>query len=148
MAWPKWDSLLEELDPALDGVGDITQPYMAACRRCSKSLRHVLPNGTPHVTRVVAAVSVLAPLYVTYTVTETVEPQTGSISQRISFTPAPEVELHARTLARGIERTLEYRPFPLRLSNVVVPDVFVPHAEGAQATLLSALFDSQLLNLP
>lgn len=148
--WPEWDALLEELDLALDGVGDVTQPYMAACRRCSKSTKQPLQDGTHQVTYAVAAVSILAPLYVIYSVTETVDPRTGSSSQQFSFAPAQERGLFSSTLARGIERVLGCRPFPLSLSDVPIPEVFVPHLDGERATLLSALFDlpQQLRNLP
>ncbi|WP_224242063.1 hypothetical protein [Hyalangium gracile] len=148
MEWPRWDSLLQELDLTLDGVGDVTQPYMAACRRCSKSIRRPPENGAQPLTRMVAAVSVLAPLYVSYCVTQSAPPRGGSAGQNLSFEPPQEVESQANTLRRSIERVLGYRPFPLPLSNIRVPDVFVPHLGGEPATLLTALFDAPLDNLP
>ncbi len=121
---------------------------MAACRRCAKSLRHTLPGSAQQVTRIAAAVSVLAPLYITYCTTETVAPDGRSISQHFSFEPTDEAKPYTGVLARTIEHVLSYRPFPLHLANVSVPGVFVPHLGGTQATLLFALFDQQLHNLP
>ncbi|HYH96716.1 hypothetical protein [Hyalangium sp.] len=148
MEWPAWDSLLEELDIALGSAGDVTQPYMAACRRCSRSEKQPLPDGAQLVTRAIAAVSVLAPLYVTYCITETVGPRSEPLFHHFSFEPTDDVKPHFVTLARTIERVLGYRPFPLHLHNVLVPEVFVPHLGGEQATLLYALFDKELHNLP
>jgi hypothetical protein len=148
MDWKEWELLLEELDTTLDGVGDVTQPSMAACRRCAKSVKQSPPGQAQQVTRVVAAVSVLAPLYITYCTTETIGSHGRPAAQHFSFEPTNEARSYAEVLASTVERVLGYRPFPLHLADVRVPGVFVPHLDGAQATLLFALFDQQLHNLP
>jgi hypothetical protein len=146
MEWPEWDALLDELDTQLGGVGDVSQPSMAACRRCSKSVKRSLPGGEQHITRAVAAVSVLAPLYVTYCVTDPAPHAPGL--PHFTFDPTDVVRPHTAVLAQTIERVLGYRPFPLKLANIALPGLFVPHVGGEQATLLDALFDKQLDNLP
>ncbi|WP_044198360.1 hypothetical protein [Hyalangium minutum] len=146
MEWPKWDTLLEELDSQLGGIGDVTQPYMAACRRCSKAVTLSPPEGAQRISRAVAAVSVLAPLYITYCITDT-DPRAPNVPH-FTFDPTDEVRPYTVTLAQSIERVLGYRPFPTHLANVRIPGLFVPHGSGEQATLLDALFDRQLDNLP
>src|SRR5690606_26209641 len=62
MVWPEWNTLIQEMRRTSDAVGDCTQPWMTACRRCCVDLERPLPHGARHVTRVAAAASVLAPL--------------------------------------------------------------------------------------
>jgi ribosome modulation factor len=146
MEWPEWDTLLEQLDSQLGGVGDVTQPYMAACRRCSKAVTFSSPEGAQRIVRAVAAVSVLAPLYITYCIPDTA-PGAPDVP-RFTFEPTDEVRPYTATLAQSIERVLGYRPFPIHLATVRLPGLFVPHGSGEQATLLDALFDRQLDNVP
>jgi hypothetical protein len=147
MAWPEWSSLLKELRASFKPVGDGTQPWVAACRRCCIYVERPLPEGRRIVTRVAAAASILAPLYVTYCTTVTVAPHHKSLPC-FSFAPTDEVQGYATQLAALVERVLGYQPFPLQLAGVPVPGLRVGHLLGRDATLLDALFDGDLANLP
>lgn len=150
MAWPEWKTLIQEMRRSFDAIGDCTQPWMSACRRCCVYLKRPLPNGARHVTRVAAAVSVLAPLYVIYCTTEVVVGKhLPSQEHRLLFELPEEAQPHAAALATLIERILGYQAFPLQFANTHVPGIRVYHILGdAGATLLEALFDDQLDNLP
>lgn len=149
MAWPQWTALLREMRTVFGtGTADCTQPWGTACRRCCVYLTRPLPDGTHSVTRVAAAASILAPLYVTYCTTAIVAHQ----KQRdltFSFEPPDEAREHASQLAALVERVLGYHPFAPRLANVPVPGVRVSYLDSTQEpTLLTALFDNHLDNLP
>jgi hypothetical protein len=147
MAWPEWSFLLEEIRASFRPVGECTQPWVAACRRCCIYVEQPLPDGTRIVTRVAAAASILAPLYVTYCTTVTITPH-HKHAPRFSFVPIDEIQGYATQLAALVERVLGYQAFPLQLASVQVPDLRVAHLFGKDATLLDALFDSDLANLP
>jgi hypothetical protein len=148
MAWKEWDVLLSELETAFPNLvsADCTQPWMTACRRCCVYLERPLPDGAKFIMRVAAAASILAPLYVTYCTTATVK---GGIQKdlRFSFEPTTETREHTATLANLVERILGYRPFPLRFTDTLMPEVRVGHIRGKEATLLDAFFDNHLENL-
>jgi hypothetical protein len=147
MVWPEWKTLLQEMRRSFDGVGDCTQPWMSACRRCCVYLTRPLPNGAR---RVAAAVSVLAPLYVIYcTTTLVVNKHTPAHERRLFLELPEEAQPHAATLSALIERILGYQAFPLQFANIHVPEIRVYHmTSDSGATLLEALFDNRLDNLP
>jgi hypothetical protein len=109
-------------------------------------LERPLLNGAKFITRVAAAASILAPLYVTYCTTATVA-QGHQQDLHFSFEPTAEAREHSATLAKLVERTLGYRPFPLRFAGTVMPELRVGHIHGKEATLLDAFFDNHLENL-
>lgn len=147
MDWPEWETLKEEMRRSFDAIADSTQPRVAACRKCCVYFRRPLPNGARHVTRVAAAASVLAPLYVTYCTTESVVDR-QSDDTRLLFDFPDEVKPHAAKLAALVERTLGYQAFPLQFAQVPVPGARVDHVPWRrEPTLLDAFFDSMLESL-
>jgi hypothetical protein len=147
VAWPEWRALIQDMRRSFDSYGDCTQPWVAACRRCCVYLKRPLPNGAYHLTCIASAVSVLAPLYVTYCTTEIVVDK-HSQETRLFFELPEEVKPQAAILSALVERVLGYQAFPLRFANVPVPGIRVEHADSKpEVTLLDALFDSQLDSL-
>jgi ribosome modulation factor len=149
MAWPQWTALLREMRAVFGAsTADCTQPWGTACRRCCVYFTHPLPDGTSLVTRVAAAASILVPLYVTYCTTAVV----ANRKQRdltFSFEPPDEFRKDTSQLAALMERVLGYQAFDLRLANIPVPGVRVTYLDSSQGpTLLTALFDNHLDNLP
>lgn len=149
MAWPQWTALLKEMRAVFGPrTADCTQPWGTACRRCCVYFTRPLPDGASLVTRVAAAASILAPLYITYCTTAVVAHQ----QQRdltLSFEPPDGFHEPTSQLAALVERVLGYHPFDLRLANLPVPGVRVNYLESHQEpTLLTALFDNHLDNLP
>jgi hypothetical protein len=149
--WKQWDDFLDGLRSALPGhdLRDVTYPLADACSRICLYLREPLPDGGRIVTRVVGAVCILAPLYLVYTATTTVGPDKIATQPRLSFEPSGEAKPYADTLARHIEQVFGYRPFPLELADVPLPDLRVESLYESP-TLLGALFASRdtLANLP
>jgi hypothetical protein len=150
MIWPKWKILKEELRHSFGSAyADSTQPRVAACRKCCVYIRHPLPQGARQVTRVAAAVSVLAPLYVIYCTTEiVVDKHSQSQEGRLLFELPEEVRPQAATLAALVERTLGSQAFPLQFASVQVPGIRADHTHrDTGVTLLDALFDNHLESL-
>ncbi|HVG64391.1 MAG TPA: hypothetical protein VNA24_37865, partial [Hyalangium sp.] len=54
----------------------------------------------------------------------------------------------ADIFAQLIEQHLGYRPFPLQLADVPLPDISVDFLHSNQPTLLTALFANHLEDLP
>lgn len=150
LAWKEWDLLLEALHEAFPGeeAGDVTQPRMAACLRCCLYRNEPQPDGSQRVTRVAAAVSVLAPVYLVYVTTQTLWFRQRSTRSQLFLQAPSEVRPQADTLSRLIESILGYRPFPLPLAEVAVPEIRVIYLKRAQPTLLTALLSDHLENLP
>ncbi|WP_324994401.1 hypothetical protein [Hyalangium sp.] len=151
LAWEQWDQVLAAVESAFpeNGVRDATQPWHSACRRCCLYVKEALPAGGQTVIRIVAAASVLAPLYVTYVTTRTLKPGARASSPQLTFEPPQEAKPQVDALTRVIERELGYRPFPLELAEVTLPDVRVGYRNSlAPPTLLDALFSDDLANLP
>ncbi|WP_224245635.1 hypothetical protein [Hyalangium gracile] len=149
LVWPEWKELLRELrGPFGNSFADCTQPWGKACRRCCVYVERPLPGGARWVIQVAAAASILAPLYVTYCTTTRVEHRQHR-DLHFSFEPLEEVREQTAQLALLVEHVLGYQPFPLQLANVKVPGIRVSHiGEREEATLLDALFDDDLANLP
>lgn len=149
--WKEWDDFVERVRSLFSGydVRDVTPPSVDACCRCCVYLREPLPDGGRVVTRVVGAVSILAPLYLVYVTTETVRPDKTSTGAQLTFEPTGEAKPYADELARLIERTFGYRPFPLELADIPLPELRVAFLYE-QPTLLGALFAARdtLENLP
>ncbi len=116
---------------------------------CCVYLRHPLPEGGQVLTQVVGAVSILAPLYLVYVTTQTVRPDKTATRPLLDFAPTGEAKAPADTLARLIEQVFGYRPFPLELADLPLPDLRVESLNEAP-TLLGALFAARdsLANLP
>jgi hypothetical protein len=149
MAWPEWKELLRQMQvPFGNEYADCTQPWGAACRRCCVYVERPLPDGARLITRVAVAASILAPLYVTYWTTSIVANREHRNLQ-FSFEPTEEVREPTAQLAALVERVLGYQPFPLHLANVPVPGIRIDHVHmEREPTLLDALFDDSLENLP
>ncbi len=151
LAWEQWDQLLVAVEATFpeNGARDATQPWHSACRRCCLYIKEALPAGGQIVTRVAAAASVLAPLYVTYVTTRTLKAGARASSPQLTFDPPQEIKPKMEALARMIERELGYRPFPLEFAEVTLPDLRVGYRNSlAPPTLLDALFSDDLANLP
>jgi hypothetical protein len=151
LAWEQWDQLLAAVEAAFpeNGARDATQPWHSACRCCCLYVKQPLPAGGQVVTRVAAAASVLAPLYVTYVTTRTHKPGTRASPPQLTFDPPHEVKPKVETLARLIEQELGYRPFPLEFAEVMLPDLRVGYRNSMDPpTLMDSLFSDDLANLP
>lgn len=150
MNWKECDTLIQEVLAAFPShhVGRFSQPRMASCVYSIVSGEKPDPGRGQQVTRVVGALSVLAPVYLLYVMTELRDASGRSSRPRLSFTPSNEEKPAAYTLARLIEHHLGYRPFPLELADVPLPDVRVGYLHTKPATLLTALFSDDLENLP
>jgi len=150
--WKEWDDFLEDLQAAFpeNDIREATQPNMSACIRCCVYLRTILPDGSKVITRVASAVSILAPLYLVYSTTRTVRPDKTITPPQLTFEPDGEARSFANTMAQNIEKALDYRPFPLELADVPLPNLRVGHLDREQPTLLGALLAArdQLKNLP
>ncbi|WP_375771091.1 hypothetical protein NR798_09380 [Archangium gephyra] len=153
LRWKQWASLMDDLRVAFpDGkMGSLTPAYHTACRFCCLYLEQALPDGSQLVTRVAGAVSVLAPLYLVYTTTQLHRLDETSTRPQLSFEVEPTrwTRPYEDKMARHIERVFGYRPFPLDMADVPLPDLRVGEVYG-QPTLLSALLAERngLVNLP
>lgn len=150
MAWEKWNALLADARAAFPDhqVGDVTQPWMSACRRCCVYLVEPLAGGGEFVTRVAGAASVLAPLYLVYVTTQTIWSRTKATRPQLTFEPAGTAKLYAGMLEQLIAGRLGYQPFPLEFANVPLPNIRVDFLKLKQPTLLTALLSDDLENLP
>ncbi|MDC0711885.1 hypothetical protein POL68_25680 [Stigmatella sp. ncwal1] len=150
LAWKKWDALLEELQGAFPRhkAGDVTQPRVASCLRCCVYFEEPLPEGGRFLTRVAAAVSVLMPVYLVYATTQTLWDRRRATLPQLFFEPRSEVRQQFATLAGLLEGGLGYKPFPLQLAEVALPEIRVPYLHRASPTLLTALLSDHLENLP
>jgi ribosome modulation factor len=147
MVWPEWKTLTQEMRHTFASYADSTQPRVAACRKCCVYLERPLTRGAYHLTRVAAAASVLAPLYVTYCTTSIVVDKHEKESH-LSFELPEEVRPHAATLSALVERILGYQAFPLQFAKVPVQGIRVDYVPmDREPTLLDVLFDSQLDSL-
>jgi hypothetical protein len=173
--WPEWKHLMKELPAAFPGygIGRGTQPFVSACTRCFVYREEPLPGEERFVTRIAAAVSVLAPFYVVYATTqiwrstytpyisprdnlpsgEVKGPETfrlyHSSRPELTFVPPSAFKPAADTLSRLIEQELGCSRFPLEFAKVPLPGLRVGFFNGeGPPTLLDALFSDSLANLP
>ncbi len=173
-AWDKaltgteWKTLMRELKRAFPGagIGGGTQPYVSACMRCFLYRAEPLPGGEQLATRIAAAVSVLAPVYIVYVTTQlwyptyTAYPKRGEAgdeafhlhhfsSPQLTFDPPAAVRPDAVALARLIEEVLGHRRFPVAFAGMPLPELRVGFFNGeGPPTLLDALFSDNLAHLP
>lgn len=149
MDWKECDALIHAVQAAFPGhrAGRFIQPRKVACIYCILVLESGPGDGRVR-TRIVGAISVIAPLYLIYVTTEPLESARRSAHSRPSFAPQDAESPYASTLARLIEEHLGYRAFPLELSNVPLPEIRVDFLHGEQPTLLTALFANRLEDLP
>jgi hypothetical protein len=124
------------------------QPRHSACLYCILLLEGRDPDGGRHLTRIVGALSVLAPLYLIYVTHESLGPSQSSAHPQVTFSPEGPEKAAADMLARLIEQHLGYRPFPLDLAHVPLPEVQVDFLHSEEPTLLTALFSNHLEDLP
>lgn len=175
LAWEQWRTLLKELPLSFPSytVGVGTQPFGSACLRCFIYRKEPLPKEETLVTRIAAAVSVLAPLYIIYVTTQVwhatytsyARPADatsagvgkGNEAHRLYRSSRPQlafefpstIKADADSLARLVEQVLGCRPFPQPLARVPLPGLRVGFFNGEPLpTLLEALFSDHLENLP
>ncbi|MBZ4421595.1 hypothetical protein [Myxococcus sp. RHSTA-1-4] len=150
MDWKECDALIEAVQAAFPShfAGRFIQPRMVACLYCILVLESSGPGSGRIRTRIVGAISVLAPVYLVYVTTEPVEAARRPARARISFVPQDSERPYASKLARLIEQHLGYRAFPLELADVPLPDIRVDFLHKEQPTLLTALFANRLEDLP
>jgi hypothetical protein len=148
--WPECDALIHAVQDAFTEhrAGRFIQPRMVACLYCVLVLEPSGPESAGIRTRIVGAISVLAPLYLVYVTREPMGSAWCPDRARLSFVPQGAEKPYADTLARLIEQHLGYRPFPLELADVPVPDIRVDFLHMEQPTLLTALFANRLEDLP
>jgi hypothetical protein len=173
--WPEWKILMQELPGAFPGygIGGGTQPFVSACMRCFVYRAEPLPGEERFVTRVAAAISVLAPFYIVYVTTQIwrssytpyaiphATPSSGDVKgaetfrlyhssqPQMAFDPPSAVKPVADTLARLVEQVFGYRRFPLEFAGVPLADLRVGFFNGeGPPSLLDALFSDNLANLP
>ncbi|AKI98956.1 Hypothetical protein AA314_00583 [Archangium gephyra] len=93
--------------------------------------------------------SILAPLYLVYVTTQRVGSDDTATRPQLEFTPTGEAKSFADTVARLIEQVFGYRPFPMELADIPLPDLRVESLHES-ATLLGALFADRgtLAHLP
>lgn len=151
LAWKQWDALLERLETAFPtaGAGEATQPWHSACRRCCLYVERPHPDGGQTVIRVAAAVSILAPLYLTYVTIRSRKPGARASPPQLAFEVPGEVEPQADALARLVEQQLGCRPFPMEYAGTLIPDLRVGYRNSMEPpSLVEALFSDDLANLP
>jgi hypothetical protein len=164
-AWSKarqdqpWSELEHRLKEQFPGhtMGTYVPQYLAGGYSCFISVETPLPEGGHRLMRVGGAISVLAPLYLLFGTTEVVtlkrqeELKRASgggwtffqrIQPQLALPPTPEMQPYAEAMARCIEGTLGYHPFPVELAQVAVPEIHVPHALYGEANLMNTLFMS------
>ena len=107
-----------------------------------------LPGGGRFITRVAAAVSVLMPSYLVYATTQILWNRRSAMLPQLFVEPLSGARQPAATLASLLERGLDYKPFPLQLAEVPLPEIRVPYLTQARPTLLTALLSDHLENLP
>jgi hypothetical protein len=150
MEWKECDTLIQALQTAfpMNRVARFIQPRKVACIYCIVLVESRDPTGRRLLTRFVGAISVIAPLYLIYVTKESPDAAQPSPRPQVVFSPEGLEKTHADTLAQLIEQHLGYRPFPLQLADVPLPDIFVDFLHSEQPALLTALFANHLENLP
>jgi hypothetical protein len=150
MEWKECDTLVQALQRAFPSTraARFMQPRMAACVYCILLLEGRDPEGHWHLTRVVGALSVLAPIYLIYVTHESLGAPQASPRPHAIFLPEGPERSYANLLAQLIEHHLSYRPFPLELANVQVPEIHVDFLHSEPPTLLTAFFANHLEDLP
>jgi hypothetical protein len=168
LSWQEWKRFMRELKTTFPGyeAGGGTQPFVSACLRGFVYRTEPLPGEERLVTRVVAAVSVLAPLYLIYVTTQiwrssytvygmSEGPRDASnrlyhfTAPQLTWEPPHGVRREADRMARMVEEVLGCRPFPLHEAGVLLSDLRVSFFMGVgPPTLLDALFSDDLANLP
>lgn len=156
---------------------DFTRPRGAACYLGLVYFREPLPDGSTRLTRLVGAVSLLAPFYLVYVTTQTVWPGRRFSPPELAYPPlergtselenVPPLSLskeepattastgalaavrpYANRLAHLFEEVWGARPFPLSLAEVPLSHLRIFHLNQEQPTILNAFFFEQLENLP
>jgi hypothetical protein len=150
MEWKECDTLIQALETAFptNRVARFIQPRKVACIYCMVLVESRDPAGRRLLTRIVGAISVLAPLYLIYVTKESLDAAQPSPRPRAIFSPEGPEKTYADILAQLIEQHLGYRPFPLHLADVPLRDIFVDFLHSDQPTLLTALFANHLEDLP
>lgn len=169
--WEAWGTFMEQLRATFPGysIGGGTQPFVSACLRCQLYKVAAQPDGDQLVTRMAAAVSVLAPLYVVYVTTQRWDPPRGpeaastptdpgafrlrrASRPQLTFEPPSDLKPDADALGGLVERILRCRPFPLKLASLPVTGLRIGQLNWLSSdpppTLLDVFFSDDLANLP
>ena len=149
LAWKECDTLIQALQAAfpMARAARFMQPRHSACIYCALLLENRDHNGGRHLTRIVGALSVLAPLYLIYVTHEHIGTPRPPRA-RATFSPEGPEKAPAAQLAQLIEQYLGYRPFPLELADVPLPELQVDFLHSEEPTLLTVLFSNHLEDLP
>lgn len=144
----RWHEFLLELRQELPSftIGDGTATP-DACFRCVAYPAKGRPMP-PHNWIVVGCVSILAPIYIVYSVKYGRVGNRTGLNPRIGFEPfAPEMKLPANTISRKIEETFGVSKLPREIAETPVP-LFVKWVEPPETTLFHALFTNEPVNVP
>ena len=143
-----WHSFLRDLRQELPNftIGDGTATP-DACFRCVAYPVKGRPLP-PHHWVVVGCVSILAPVYIVYSVKYGRVGDRTRLNPRLDFEPfPPEMDLPARIIAKKIEETFGASKLPREIAEIPVP-LFVKWVEPPETTLFHALFTNEPDNVP
>lgn len=102
----------------------------------------------PHNWIVVGCVSILAPIYIVYSVQYGRVGNRMGLNPRVGFEPfPPEMQPMADLIARRIEETFGVSKLPREIAETPVP-LFVKWVEPPETTLFHALFTNEPDNVP
>ncbi len=144
----RWHAFLREVRQALPSftIGDGTATP-DVCFRCVVYPFRGRPPP-PYSWIVVGCVSILAPLYIVYSVRYGHVGNRTRLNPRVDFEPfPPEMEPVADVIARKIEETFGVSKLPRDIAETPVP-LFVKWVEPPETTLFHALFTNEPDNVP
>ncbi|WNG42720.1 hypothetical protein F0U60_00380 [Archangium minus] len=144
----RWHALLRDLRQELPEftIGDGTATP-DACFRCVAYPAKGRPMP-PHDWVIVGCISILAPIYIVYSVQYGRVGHKDRLNPRIGFEPFPlEMKLPADILSRKIEETFGVSKLPREIAETPVP-LFVKWVEPPETTLFHALFTNEPDNVP
>jgi hypothetical protein len=154
----RWDEELKEIDHWHDFLRDLRRELPGftigdgtatpdACFRCVAYPAKGRPMP-PHPWIVVGCVSILAPIYIVYSVRYGRVGNRTRLNPRVGFEPfPPEMQHPADVIARKIEATFGFSKLPRELAETPVP-LFVQWVEPPETTLFHALFTNEPDNVP
>ncbi|HEX8824792.1 MAG TPA: hypothetical protein VF794_33035 [Archangium sp.] len=144
----RWHAFLRDLRQALPSftIGDGTATPDACFRCVAYPSRGRLQRPDPWI--VVGCVSILAPLYIVYSVKYGRVGNRTRLNPRLGFEPfPPEMKSPAEVIARKIEETFGVSKLPREIAETPVP-LFVGWVEPPETILFHALFTNEPDNVP
>jgi hypothetical protein len=144
----QWHAFLRELRQELPSftIGDGTATPDSGFRCVAYPAKgRPMP---PHNWIAVGCVSILAPIYIVYSVKYGRVGNRTGLNPRIGFEPfPPEIQPTADIIARKIEETFGVSKLPREIAETPVP-LFVKWVEPPETTLFHALFPTEPDNVP